>query len=75
MILLATPVIAAMCTRSMRIGLRLPTWNVLPFSVVLGFALHPDCMLLTRWVMIVYSNCESAVVSMRPLTYQMASTL
>jgi len=76
MILLPTLVIAAMCTRSMRIGLRLrmPTWNVLLFSVVLGFTLHPAYMLLTRWVMIAYPISESAMASMRPLTDQMAST-
>jgi len=76
MILLPTLIIAGLCTRQMRIGLRLrmPTWNVLLFSVVLGFALHPVYMLLTRWVMIAYPISESAIASMRPLTDQMAST-
>jgi sodium transport system permease protein len=76
MILLPSLIIAAVCTRRMRIGLRLrmPTWNVLLFSVVLGFALHPAYMLLTRWVMIAYPISESAMASMRPLTDQMAAT-
>lgn len=76
LILLPTLVIAVMCTRRIRIGLRLrmPTWNVLMFSVVLGFVLHPAYMLLTRWVMAAYPISESAIASMRPLTDQMAAT-
>jgi sodium transport system permease protein len=76
MILLPSIVIAAVCTRRMRIGLRLrmPTWNVVLFSAVLGFALHPAYMLLTRWVTVAYPISESAMASMRPLTDQMAAT-
>lgn len=76
MILLPSLIIAAVCTRRMRIGLRLrmPTWNVLLFSVVLGFALHPAYLLLTRWVMVAYPISESALAAMRPLTDQMAAT-
>ncbi len=76
MILLPSLIIAAVCTRRMRIGLRLrmPTWNVLLFSVVLGFAIHPAYMLLTRWVMVAYPVSESAMAAMRPLTDQMAAT-
>ncbi|HBJ35149.1 MAG TPA: CPBP family intramembrane metalloprotease domain-containing protein [Planctomycetaceae bacterium] len=76
MILLPSLILAAVCTKRARIGLRLrmPTWNVLLFSVVLGFALHPAYMLLTRWVMVAYPISESAIASMRPLTDQMAAT-
>lgn len=76
MILLPSLIIAAVCTKRMRIGLRLrmPTWNVLLFSVVLGFALHPAYMLLTRWVMVAYPISESAMAAMRPLTDQMTAT-
>jgi sodium transport system permease protein len=76
MILLPTLMVAAMCTKRIPMGLRLrmPTWNVLLFSVVLGFALHPVYMLLTRWVMVAYPISESAMASMRPLTDQMTAT-
>jgi sodium transport system permease protein len=76
MILLPALAMAFLCTKRMRVGLRLrlPTWNVLLFSIVLGVALHPAYMLLTRWVMTVYPVSESAVVAMHPLTEQMAAT-
>lgn len=76
MILLPALATSVICTKRLRTGLRLrmPTWNVLFFSIVLGFALHPAYMLLTRWVMAAYPVSESAVAAMRPLTDQMAAT-
>lgn len=76
MILLPTVVIAYLCTRSARVGLRLrmPAWNVLFLAVVTGIAVHPAYMLLAQWVMAAYPVNEAAFASMRPLTDQMAQT-
>jgi len=76
MILLPTVIIAILCTHSPLVGLRLrlPGMNVILFSIILGFALHPAYMLLARWVMFAYPISESALASMHPLTDQIAIT-
>jgi len=76
MILLPTVVIAYLCTRDARVGLRLrmPAWNILLLAVITGIAAHPVYMLLAQWVMVAYPVNEGALASMRPLTDQMAQT-
>jgi len=76
MILLPTVIIATLCTQSPLVGLRLrlPSINVILFSIILGFALHPAYMLLAKWVMFAYPISESALASMHPITDQIAIT-
>jgi len=76
LILAPTLLMAVICTRSLRLGLRLTMPDspvALPMAIALGICLHPLYVLLASWVSAVYPISETSIVAMKPFTDQIAS--
>jgi len=76
LILAPTLLMAIICTRSLRLSLRLtmPSSPItLPIAVIFAVTLHPILVLLASWISAIYPISEAAIESLKPFTDQIAS--
>jgi len=76
LILAPTLLMAIICTRSLRLSLRLTMPSspyALPMAVLFGFTLHPIYVLFATWISAIYPISENAIAAMKPFTEQISS--
>ncbi len=69
LILAPTLIMAIVCTRSLRVSLRMTapkTWFSLPVALVLGVAFHPVYVSAATWISELYPVSDAAMAAMKP---------
>jgi sodium transport system permease protein len=76
LILAPTLLMAIICTRSLRLSLRLVIPKsplALPVALLLGITFHPLYVLLASWVSAIYPISDSAATAMKPFAEQISA--
>ncbi|MCO8121158.1 ABC transporter permease subunit [Stieleria sp. TO1_6] len=75
LILFPALLMAFMLTTSMRqsLRIRMPHWTTLPLAILLGVALHPSYVMLSKLINHVYPVSEQAALAMKPFAQQISA--